>query len=127
MSFFNDDTTVISAALWIIVGVGLIAWDVYVMTNDVPNDELSNIALFWSQRSLVVAWGLAVLWGHFVVPTAAGVGPHSFPLLMWASYAIIVFGIAWKAEIGAYPVWLRLCVGAAGVAAGRYLFPQSLA
>jgi len=125
MGFYDPLTTRISAALWIIVAAGLVVWDIIVVTNDVATDELSNIVLFWAERTLLVPWVLGVLWGHFCIPRAEA-GPYAFVLLGFSTYVMLCLGIFWRTTFGPYPRLLVLAVGALAVAAGHYWFPQSL-
>lgn len=56
--------------IWILIGVSiiLIGYDIYVAVNDVKEDTISEVLLYYGRQFMIIPFGLGVIMGHLFWP-----------------------------------------------------------
>lgn len=106
-----------------VVIVALIAWDVVVGFNSMPNDTISEIMRRAGRRVLAVPFFFGVLLGHFWGPSLHwNIGIFgSLGIVTTLAALISTFRLFLDRD---FPPWAALVAALAGVVAGMVAWPQ---
>ena len=97
----------------------LIGWDVYVATNEVGGDTISEITLGWSRRVWTMPLGVGVVCGHLFWPSAR-------PQRVWVTVALlsVLAAVSVAIDVVGHPPVMPAIPFAIGVLIGHFGWGQ---
>jgi len=130
MKHWNTRKTTI--VILLVAIVGLIGWDVFVATNDVQGDTISEIMLSWATKVALLPLAMGTLMGHLFWPNKGGKYHIDVIVLV-----VILVGVrdvcawVWNAPQDVlvqwvlHALWFPLIPLLAGIPLGHYAWPQT--
>lgn len=116
----------ITKLVMVIVGIGLIAYDVIPFLNPKRGDTISEVLLYYSLRSVTIPFACGVLSGHFFFPRDGGT---QYPKFLFSLAFVLIladcmahwFGVSWFLRLQETPGAPFLI----GIPVGAFMWTQS--
>jgi hypothetical protein len=117
----------ISAAIILVLTVGVSAYDVLPALSDPEGDTISAVLRAWSRDWIVIPYLYGVLGGHwFLGHDHAITDPHGdLYITVWTMWLMLIVSLAFRRAEVDVPAWGYLACMAVGVAVGHWFWSQA--
>lgn len=113
----------ISAALIIIVTLGLSAYDLVPALNETPGDTISAVLRQWSREWYVLAYLWGVLGGHFFAGDPNPLLGAGLGLTIWTVWILLIVNLGTRSAD--LPSWVYILLMIVGILAGHFFWSQA--
>ena len=113
-----------------VVTVALIGWDIYVATNTLEGDTISEIMLLFAQKRMIVPMFFGVLMGHWFWPRAYRLVPWQWTIGVLCGVTLLVVGWDiidhhWNSRVYDFLVKWPILIVTAGTFIGHFFWSQT--